>query len=142
MEIRILVMLALLVIYGILNVAVFVAAYVALSRATKKVSDAASHVGKDSETGQWIDSARAAAEQAVSATETAKRKVAEFEGALSRFQENCSRGLAQADSRLDTVAEGITDNAQKIRDVVATPAFSVMAFSARIARAFETEEKK
>src|SRR5215471_18207797 len=141
MEIRILVLLGLIFVYGVLNLAVFFFAYLSLSRLTTKVTGAANEVGKGSQVREWIDSAYNAAQQAAAATETAKRRVAEFDPKLGRFQEKCREGLAKVDERLDLVANGINGGTQKVTDVIAAPAYSAIAFAAGISRVLEKEEE-
>jgi hypothetical protein len=140
MEIRILVLLGLVFVYGLLNLAVFISAYLSLSRLTTKVTGAANEIGKGSEIRQWIDSANNASQQAAAATETAKRRVAEFDPKLGRFQEKCREGLASVDEKLDLVANGINGGTQRVTDVIVAPAYSAIAFAAGISRVLEKEE--
>jgi hypothetical protein len=140
MEIRILVLVGLLFAYGLLNLAVFVSAYLSLSRLTTKVTGAANEIKKGSQIRQWIDSAHDASQQAAAGTETAKRRVAEFDPKLRRFQEKCHEGLAKVDERLDLVANGINGSTQKVTEVIAAPAYSAIAFAAGISRVLEKEE--
>src|SRR5262245_40920917 len=132
MEIRILVLLGLIFVYGLLTLAVFISAYLSLSRLTTKVTRAATDIGKDSQIRQSPHSAHNASQLAADATEAAKRRVAEFDPQLRRFQEKCHEGLAKVDERLELVANGINGGTQKVTDVIATPAYSAIAFAAGI----------
>jgi 5-keto 4-deoxyuronate isomerase len=81
-----------------------------------------------------------AAAEAVAVTEATKQKMAEFEPMLAKAHESYNRTLAAVDSKLETVAEEVSTNARKMRDVVAKPAFSVMAFVAGLAKVVESKE--
>ena len=141
MEIRIVVFLAFVSVTVITNTLLILFAYKAFASITVKVTQTVSEYEKSSETRQWIDSLKVAAEQAVTVTETTKQKIAEFGPVLGRVQENYNRTILQVDSRLEEVADGINTSARKMRDLVATPAFSVMAFAAGIAKIFEPNEE-
>jgi hypothetical protein len=65
--------------------------------------------------------------------------MADFEPELGRAQENFNRTLVKADSKLEDVAEGIDNSAVWIRDLLAKPAFSVMAFAAGLKKVFDDE---
>ena len=111
--------------------------YKAFAGLTSKVTETVSEFEKSSETRLWIDSLQVAAKQAAMVTEVTKLKMAELEPVLGRAQENYRGTLVEVDSRLEEAAEEITKSAQKLRDVVAKPAFSVVAFAAGLAKVFE-----
>jgi hypothetical protein len=102
-----------------------------------RVTETVSEFGKDSETRQWIDSLRVAAEQAALVTETTKKKMTEFAPALDRAHENFKRTLVTVDSKLEEVAEEIDAGAQKVRDVIVKPALSLMAFASNLTKSEE-----
>jgi len=83
-----------------------------------------------------------ASKQAVAVTEATKIQIAEFEPALDRAQQHYLHTLARVDSKLEIAAGDITRNAQKIRDVVAQPAFSAVAFFTALSRVLETTERE
>ena len=61
---------------------------------------------------------------------------------ITRAQANYNRALADADSKLEAVAEEVSVGARKMRDVVAKPAFSVMAFVAGLAKVVDSTEEE
>jgi hypothetical protein len=140
MEIRIVVFLFFVFITVTSNTLLVWFAYRALAGLTSKVADSVSEFQKNSQTRAWIDSMQAAAAEAVVVTEATKQKMAEFEPMLAKAHESYNRTLAATDSKLETVAEEVSANARKMRDVVAKPAFSVMAFAAGLARVMESKE--
>ena len=139
MEIRIVIFLALVSVTLITNTLLIFLAYKALSGMTSKVAATVTEFGKTSEARELIDSLYAVAENAASVTESAKVKVAEFTTVLGRVQENYHRGLDDADSRLETVAENVDEASQRVRDAVAKPAFAVAAFSAGLIKVLGNE---
>src|SRR5262249_20860709 len=130
MEIRIVIFLAFVSVTLITNTLLILFAYKALAGMTSKVTSTIAELGKNSETRELIDSLYSAAENAASVTESAKLKVAGFTTVLGRVQENYRRGLDSADSKLERVAENVDNASQKVKDVVAKPAFAVASFSA------------
>ena len=132
MEIRLVIFLAFVSVTLITNTIVILLAYRALAGMTAKVTATVTELGAASETRELIDSLNAAAKRAASITESAKVKLAEFDPALGRIQENYHRSLAAADSKLQAAAENINVTAQNVRDLVAKPVFAAASFSAGI----------
>ena len=122
---------------AVINAAIIWLAYKAFAGLTSKVTETVSEFEKSSETRLWIDSLQVAAKQAAMVTEATKLKMAELEPVLGRAQENYRDTLVEVDSRLEEAAEEITKSAQKLRDVVAKPAFSVVAFAAGLAKVLD-----
>src|SRR5439155_27375196 len=83
-----------------------------------------------------------ASKQAVAVTEATKIKIAAFEPALDRAQQHYLQTLAYVDSKLELTAGDISRNAQNIRDVVAQPAFSAVAFFTALFRVLETTDRE
>ena len=137
MEVRIVVFLAFTCLTVILNTFLIVGLYKAFAGLTDKVDATVSEFQKNSEMREWLESLQTASAQAVIVTQATKEQIAEFEPAIARAQESYRRSLAQMDSRLEHVADEINTNAEKARDAVAKPAFSVMAFAAGIVKFFE-----
>ena len=140
MEIRIVIILAFASVSAITNTMLILFAYKAFASLTWKVTETVSEFEKSSETRQWIDSLQIAAEQAAVVTEATKQRIAEFEPVLGRAQENYNRTLATVDSKLEKVAGEIDTSARKLRDVVAKPAFSFVAFAAGLTKVLEEDE--
>src|SRR5215471_15519249 len=134
MEIRIVIFLAFVSVTLITNTLLILFAYRALAGMTSKVTATVAELGKSSETRELIQSLHAAAEQAASVTESAKLKFAGFTTVLSHVQENYGRTLDAADERLEQIAGNVDSASQKVRDVVAKPAFTVASFSAGFIR--------
>jgi hypothetical protein len=134
MEIRIVIFLAFVSVTLFTNTLLILFAYRALAGMTSKVTATVEELGKSSETRELIDSLHAAAENAASVTESTKLKVAAFTTVLGRVQESYQRNLEAADSRLEKVAENVDNAAQRVRDVIAKPAFTVASFSAGFIR--------
>jgi hypothetical protein len=137
MEIRLVVFLAFACANIILGTLVIIGVYFGFAGLTKKVDSAVSDFEKNGEMRQWLDSLQTASAQAVTITQATKDQMAELEPAITKAQESYNRALANIDSKLDSVADQVTANAQKARDAVAKPAFSVMQFAAGMAKIFE-----
>jgi hypothetical protein len=137
MEIRLVVFLAFACANIILGTLVIFGVYRGFAGLTKKVDAAVSEFEKNSEMRQWLDSLQTASAQAVIVTQATKDQMAEMEPAITKAQESYNRALAEIDSTLDSVEDQVTTNAQKVRDAVAKPAFSVMQFAAGVAKMFE-----
>ena len=140
MEIRIVVFLAFVSVTVIANTLAIFLAYRAFAGLTSKVSVAMSDISKSSDTRQVIDSLRVAAEQAAVVTESAKRRIAEFDPVLARSHETYMRSLSLIDSKLEKAADNINTSAEKMRDIVAKPAFSVASFVAGMVRVLHQEK--
>ena len=132
MEIRLVIFLAFVSVTLITNTIVILLAYKALAGMTAKVTATVAELRSGSETRELIDSLNLAAKRAASVTESAKAKMAEFDPALGRVQENYHRSLAAADSKLQKAAENIDITAQNVRDLVAKPVFAAASFSAGV----------
>lgn len=138
MEIRILTFLIFACVTIVINVALVFVAYKIFSGLTTKVESTLSEFEKSSETRQWLESLQTASEHAVSVTQATKERMAEIEPMIARAQQNYARTLEQADSRLQEVAEKINKSADQMREAVAGPASSVLAFAAGVTKAVET----
>jgi phosphoenolpyruvate carboxylase len=134
MEIRIVVFLFFVSVTVITNTLAIFFAYRAFAGVTSKIGETMSDISKSSDTREVIDSLRVAAEQAAAVTESAKRRIAEFDPILARTQETYKRSLSIIDSKLENAADNINTSAEKMRDIVAKPAFSVASFAAGMAR--------
>ena len=139
MEIRIVIFLAFVSVTLITNTLVILFAYKALASMASKVTETMSEFRESGQTREMIESLQVATEQAAAITESTKRKVAEFDLVLSRLQENYRSTLAAADSKLEEVAANINTTAQKVRDVVAQPAFAVASFTTGLLRVLRND---
>ena len=137
MEVRIVVFLFVISLSVITNTILIFYVYKAFAGLTDKVDATVSEFQKNSETREWLDSLQTASAQAVIVTQATKEQIAECEPVIAKAQESYKRSLEQLDSKLEHVADQINTNAQKARDAVSKPAFSVMAFAAGIAKFFE-----
>ena len=124
-----------------LNTALVFAAYKAFSGLTSKVTTKVSEFGNNNEIRHWVDSMQTAGEQAVSVTAMTKQHLADLEPVIARAQDSYSRSLAVADDKLQAVANQIDSGAEKVRDAVAKPAVSTMAFVAGLTKAIETIQR-
>jgi len=140
MEARIVIFLAFVSVTVVTNTILIWFAYKAFAGFTWKVTETVSQFETSSETREWLARLQSASEQAMTLTESAKLKMADVEPMLAGVHQQYRRTLAKVDSELESVAEEITTNAQKMRDVVAKPAFSVLAFVASLSRVLETME--
>jgi hypothetical protein len=140
MEIRIVVFLAFVSVTVIANTLAIFLAYRAFAGLTSKVSGAMSDISKSSDTRRVIDSLRVAAEQAAMVTESTKQRIAEFDPILARSHETYMRSLSLIDSKLEKAADNINTSAEKMRDLVAKPAFSVASFVAGMVRVLHQEK--
>jgi biopolymer transport protein ExbB/TolQ len=137
MEIRVIIFLFFVFVTVTSNTLVVWFVYKAFSTVTSKVTETVSEFERSSETRAWIDSLHKAAAEAAAVTEATKQKMAEFEPVLSKAHQDYSRTLAKVDSKLEEAAEEVEASAQKMRDVVAKPAVSIMAFAAGFAKVIE-----
>jgi len=138
MEIRIVVFLAFACATVVMNTILIFFAYKAVAGLTNKVNTSVSEFKNNSETKEWLNSLQVSAAQAVTVTQATKERMAEFEPMMARAQENYTRSLANADVKLDEVATEINKNAEKMRDAVAKPAVSAMAFASGLAKVLES----
>ena len=138
MEIRLVIFLAFASVTVITNSVLIVFAYKAFANLTSKVTATVSEFEKSSETRAWIDSLQVAGQQAVTVTEATKQAIADFTPIISRAHETYRGTLVEVDSKLEKVAEEVSAGAAKMRDVVAKPAFSVMAFAAGLTKILDT----
>jgi hypothetical protein len=142
MEIRMVIFLFFVFVTVASNTLLMVFVYKAFAGLTAKVTETVSQFEKNGEIRSWVTSMETAAAEAVAVTEAARQKMAELEPMLTKAQENYSRSLVQADSKLQAAAEELSKGAQKMRDVVAKPAFSAVAFVAGLARVMEGTEEE
>jgi hypothetical protein len=77
-------------------------------------------------------------EQAVTITEGTKQRIAEFEPVMAKAQDSFGRTLDMVDAKLEETAKRMDTSARKIRDAVAKPAVSTMAFVAGVMKVIET----
>ena len=139
METRIVIFLAFVSVAVIVNTLLIWFAYRGFARFTSKLTATVSAIGTSSETKAWLTTLQFVSEQAIAVTGTAKIKIAEFEPMLDRAQQQYMNALSHVDSKLEIIAGEITTNAQKVRDIVAKPAFYSVAFAAALSRVLETE---
>jgi hypothetical protein len=137
MEIRIVVFLAFACATVVTNTILIWLAYKAAAGLTNKVNATVSDFRKNSEMKQWLESLQVAAAQAATVTQATKERMAEFEPMMARAQEKFDRSLATVDAKLDQVAIEITKNAGVVKDAVAKPAVSVMAFASGLTKVLE-----
>jgi len=138
MELRILLFLIFACGTILMNTALIFLAYKAFSGLSIKVTATVSELEKTGELKQFLGSLHAASEQAVTVTQATKERIAEFEPVISKVHETYNRSIAQVDSKLEEVAGEINTSAEKVRDTVAKPAFSVMAFAAGLTKILQT----
>ena len=138
MELRILLFLIFAGGTILMNTALIFLAYKAFSGMSIKVTATVSELEKTGELKQLLGSLHAASEQAVTVTQATKERMAEFEPVISKVYETYNRSIAQVDSKLEEVAGEINTTAEKVRDTVAKPAFSVMAFAAGLTKFLQT----
>ena len=142
MELRIVIFLAFISITLITNTVLIWLAYKTFADVTSKVTETVSQLETSSEIREWIAMLQSASEQAVSVTEAAKVKIAEFESVIENARQHHRDTMAKVDSTLETVADEITATARKMRDVVAKPAFSVLAFAATLSQYLQSMESE
>ena len=122
----------------LLNTALIFAAYKAFAGLTSKMTTTVSEFQKNNELRQFLDSMQGVGKQAVTVTESTKQRIAEFEPVLARAQDSYSRTLDVVDSKLAETAKEIDNSALKIRDAIAKPAVSTMAFVAGLTKVIES----
>ena len=132
------VFVAIVALSAMLNTALIFAAYKAFSGLTSKVTTTVSEFEKNNELRQFLDSMQTVGKQAVNITESTKKRIAELEPVIARAQDSYGRTLAIVDSKLEDTAKQIDSGARKIRDAVAKPALSAMAFVAGLVKVIET----
>src|SRR5215471_19203550 len=140
METRIAIFLAFVSVTVITNAILLWFVYKAFANVTSKVSEAVIEFETSSQTREWISMLQSASEHAITVTEVTKVKMAEIEPEVENARQRYRQTLAAVDSKLETVADEITTNARKLRDAVAEPAFSVVAFAAGLSSVIEMME--
>jgi len=138
MELRILLFLIFAGGTILMNTALIFLAYKAFSGLSIKVTATVSELEKTGELKRFLGSLHAASEQAVTVTQSTKERIAEFGPVISKGHETYNRSIAQVDSKLEKVAGDINTSAEKVRDTVAKPAFSVIAFAAGLTKFLQT----
>ena len=138
MEIRILTFLAFVCVAVVGNAFIAVGVYVFFNKLTTKLDSTLSEFESNSETRQWLESMKTAAEQAVTVTQTTKEWLAEIAPMMAKAQENYTRTMAEADIKLAEVAKTINTTADQIQEAVEGPAASVLAFTSGVTKAVET----
>lgn len=141
MEIRIAIFLFFVFVTVATNTLLIWLVYKVFAGITMTVTETLSEFGRSNETKQGIEAIEIAARKARAITEVTKQKIVEYEPGLIRAQESFKRALASVDSRLQDTVQGIDDGSRKLRDVVAKPAFSVMAFAAGLTKILDKEPK-
>src|SRR5438445_11020290 len=142
MQTQIIIFLAFISVSVITNTVLIWFVYKGFAGFTSRISEHVSELKTSSETEAWLRTLESASKQAVAVTEATKIKIAAFEPALDRAQQHYLQTLAHVDSKLELTAGDISRNAQKMRDVVAQPAFSAVAFFTALSRVLETTERK
>jgi hypothetical protein len=142
MERQIVIFLGLVSFALIMNTILIWLAYTALSGLTSKVSEGVSQFAAAAETTDWMSKLKSASEEAIAITEATKLRMAECQPVIENAQKNYRAALDKVDSTLETVADEITTNAKKARDVVAGPAFSFLAFVAGLSQWIENSESE
>jgi hypothetical protein len=137
MELRIVIFLGFVAVTVITNAALIFFISRAFAGLNNKVDTTVSEFEKNGEVKEWLDSLQTASAQAVLVTQASKEQIASLEPVIANAQESYKRSLAQIDSKLEHVAGQINTNAQKARDAVAKPAFSVMAYAAGVVKFLE-----
>ena len=122
----------------LLNTALIFAAYKAFAGLTSKMTTTVSEFQKNNELRQFLDSMQSVGKQTVTVTESTKQRIAEFEPVLAKAQDSYSRTLDMVDSKLAETAKEIDNSALKIRDAIAKPAVSTMAFVAGLTKVIES----
>jgi hypothetical protein len=138
MELRIVVFLGFVAFGTLLNTILIFGAYKAFASLTSKVTTTVTEFQKNNEVRQFIDSMETVGKQAVTITENTKQRIAEFEPVIAKAQDSFGRTLDVVDSKLEETAKQMDSSARKIRDAVAKPAVSTMAFVAGLMRVFES----
>jgi hypothetical protein len=138
METRLALFLAFTSVTLIMNTLLIWFMYKAFAGLTSRVTETMSEFERSGITRAWLNSMETAAQHAVSVTGATKQRMAEFDPVLERAQERYALALAQTDSKLENAAEQVSNGARKVRDVVAKPAFSAMAFVAGLSSALNS----
>jgi membrane-anchored protein YejM (alkaline phosphatase superfamily) len=141
METQIVIFLALVSIVFIINTVLIWLTYKALSGLTSKVTEGVSQFVISTKTNEWMPALKSASEQAIAVTEAAKLKLAQCQPAVEKAHNSYRAALNKVDSTLETVADQITTNAKKARDVVAGPAVSFLAFATGLAQVIEDTDE-
>jgi hypothetical protein len=100
----------------ILNAVVIWFAYKAFNKMTMKVTGRIRELETKRETKDWLESLRMASEQAVHATETTKRALAELESDIARAHDRYGFLLAEIDLKIDRLTTTVSRSATRVRD--------------------------
>jgi hypothetical protein len=135
METKLMIFLAFASVTVVTNTLLIWFAYKAFAGFTSKVTETVTEFERSKITQGWIRAMQAAAERAVIVTEFAKERMASLDSTLECAQGRYRSALASADSSLERAGDGISNDARRIRDIVAWPAFWLTSFMAGVRRA-------
>jgi len=107
-------------------------AYRGFANVTTKITQTVREIETSGETRRWLESLRSASEQAVTATEVTKQKMAEFDPTIDDYQARYEFLLAQIDTKIARMADDVSDSATLVRDAVAGPATQFAAAASGI----------
>ena len=114
------------------NTAFIWAAYKGFGTVTEKLTETVREFEGHNSARAYIESVRAASEQAVAVTEVTKQKISEIDPKLEDLQVRYEFLLAQVDTRMERLALSISENATRVRDAVSEPAEKFAATAAGI----------
>jgi hypothetical protein len=116
--------------------------YRGISGATSKVTKSVSAFAANDSTKAWIASMRDVSGHVARFSETAKTRMMESEQALGRVQQEYASSLGTMDAKLEGIADGVSTNAERVRDAVAKPAFIIMSFVSGLTKVLRSDEGK
>jgi hypothetical protein len=131
----IVVFLAFVSLNAVLNAALLFAAHKAFGKVTANVTTKIQDFQKRREPREWLQAMMTASAQAVSATETAKRRMSELEPALRNMHARYDGLLITLDNKLERVTADISDAATRLQDASRQPAEKLTVWGEKI-RAF------
>jgi hypothetical protein len=97
-------------------------AYKAFATITTNITETMRGLQTSDDARTWLGALHAASFQAVAATGTAKKMIADFEPTLARAQSKFGYGLASVDVRLERVHDKVRGHAERVQSAIVGPA--------------------
>ncbi len=132
MELKLVIFLAFTSVALVVNTMLIWFAYKTFAGIVTRVSETTMEFGKSKETVAVVNSVKVAAEQARRVTEITREKLLAFDPVLDKATRNWSASIAKIDAKFERIERKTAMSGGKIRDAVASPAYTISAVATGI----------
>lgn len=132
MELKLVIFLAFTSVALVVNTLLIWFAYKAFTGVVTRLSETATDFGMSGETVAFVNSIKVAVEHARTATEITKEKLVAFDPVLEKASRSWSTGIAKIDAKFESLEQKVAASGEKIRDVIAKPAYKISAVATGI----------